>query len=131
MTCPAYTTAFAGASPGMDFAGFGFGPDPKPREARSHERATGYTVSSSARSDLAEPRDDGFARQLAIIDVISGEVAPDELQHTEAESSVRLIVGDIDAPGELVADSPDAGTGPVPEDVRQRALAVEVVPHPR
>ena len=37
----------------------------------------------------------------------------------------------LDEAGELMAEFPHPGTGPVPSDVRQRALSIEVVPHPR
>lgn len=48
-----------------------------------------------------------------------------------AHDLTKLMAGDISAPGELIADFPHAGTGPAPAEVRQRALAVEVFPHPR
>ncbi len=37
----------------------------------------------------------------------------------------------LDQEGDLVASFPHPGTGPVPADVRERALAILVVPHPR
>ena len=37
----------------------------------------------------------------------------------------------LDEAGELIGDFPHPGTGPVPEDVRERALSIPVVPHPR
>ena len=37
----------------------------------------------------------------------------------------------LDEEGELTGDFPHPNTGPVPAEIRERALSIEVVPHPR
>lgn len=37
----------------------------------------------------------------------------------------------LNAAGELMGDFPHPNTGPVPTDVRERAMSIEVIPHPR
>jgi len=49
----------------------------------------------------------------------------------DGEGTVHDLTAFLDENGELIADFPHPGTGPVPADVRERAMAVQVVPHPR
>lgn len=49
----------------------------------------------------------------------------------DGEGVVRDLSAFLNAQGELISEFPHPETGPVPEKIRQRALSIEVVPHPR
>ena len=44
---------------------------------------------------------------------------------------MRDLSAFLDSKGELIGEFPHPETGPVPAELRQRALSTEVVPHPR
>ena len=46
----------------------------------------------------------------------------------DGEGAAHDLSAFLDEAGELTADFPHSGTGPVPADVRERALSVEVAP---
>ena len=50
---------------------------------------------------------------------------------TDGEGNTYDVSAFLDEDGELVGDFPHPGTGPVPSDVRERALSIPVTPHPR
>ena len=50
---------------------------------------------------------------------------------TDGDGNTHDLSAFLDANGELIGDFPHPNTGPVPADVRARAMAIEVVPHPR
>ena len=49
----------------------------------------------------------------------------------DGEGVVRDLSAFLDSKGELIGEFPHPETGPVPVELRQRALSTEVVPHPR
>ena len=54
-----------------------------------------------------------------------------EILVADDEGTVHDLTRFLDDDGNLISDFPHPGTGPVPGDVRQRALSTEVVPQPR
>jgi hypothetical protein len=50
---------------------------------------------------------------------------------TDGEGVEHDVSAFLDGNGDLMSDFPPSNTGPVPREVRQRAMAIEVVPHPR
>ncbi|MEE8311659.1 MAG: multiheme c-type cytochrome, partial [Candidatus Binatia bacterium] len=49
----------------------------------------------------------------------------------DGDGTIHDLTRFLDEEGNLISDFPHPGTGPVPAEVRERALAVEVVPQPR
>jgi len=54
-----------------------------------------------------------------------------EILIEDGDGVTHDVTAFLDEDGELIGDFPHAGTGPVPADVRERAMAIEVTPHPR